>query len=275
MKKILLLLVLCGLAYGAWWYVKDGRSEQGEASTMSKEEHGVQAKPEMFFSCDGGKEIRVRFMGEQAMVALDTRGFTLTKNAEGVYTQDAITLALTEGGVRVTDSGVETYTICVVVSLARPTIQTYQNAASGLTFYYPSLYYLREREVGTQKKPQTSLVLVEDTQVNRDLLDGKTVEAREGPTSITVDIYHNQNGLSASEWAKNDTNWNLGSKKTKSVMVGGREGVSFDWDGLYKGKSAVVTVGKRVYVFSVTSMDPGDRILIDYEAVLKSAVFSE
>ncbi len=156
------------------------------------------------------------------------------------------------------------------------TVPSYTSAQYGFRFAYSAGYYLRENQnVGTAERPQLSVVLVEDTQENRDVLDGKAPEGREGPTSITVDAYQNPNQLSAKAWAEQDTNWNIGSKQTSPVTVGGIEGVSYTWDGLYPGKSAIVTRGRYAYVVSVTWMTPEDAILQAYDSLLKSFSFTQ
>lgn len=149
----------------------------------------------------------------------------------------------------------------------------YENKTLGFSFDYSYRYYLREREAGTRLRPQTAIVLVEDTIENRDLLDGISTESREGPTAITIDIYENPTKLGAEEWIEQDTNWNLSNKQVTPASVGGKEGRMFTWDGLYAGKSTVVTHGERTYVFSVTSMTREDRILKDYDTLLASVTF--
>lgn len=287
MKNIALLVLLVTLLYGGYLYHSKQELSlpqwwKRDHSTATPEVVSGGAPLEAFYNCDEGKTIRARFDGSRAVIALgDTRGLSLTKVASPYgaryETQNGTVLFIEGEGAYLEESGVQTFTRCKAGTppAATETIKMYRGADEGLTFYYPSLYYLRENEAGSATRPQTALVLVEDTKENRDLLDGTTQEPREGPTSITIDVYSNTQGLSALEWAKQDTNWNIGSKKTTDVLVGGREGVSYTWDGLYPGKSAIVAIGKKAYVFSVTWNSPGDRILVDFEAVLKSAVFSQ
>jgi hypothetical protein len=145
----------------------------------------------------------------------------------------------------------------------------------GVRFRYPDLYYLREAEVGTAARPQRAIVLVEDTQENRDLLDGVPTAAREGPTSIMIDVYANPRDLSARDWALAQTNWIARAGPLTPVEVAGEAGISYGWDGLYAGRSAIVTRAGHAYVFSVTWMTDQDRILEDYEALLASVRFAE
>lgn len=146
----------------------------------------------------------------------------------------------------------------------------YQNQEFGISFEYPSGYYLKERnDVGALGVPQLSVLMVEDTQMHRDIIDGK-VGATEGPTSIMVDAYQNPDQLSAVEWAKQDTNWKITSRELETLRVAGESAVSFTWDGLYQGKSIIVTKGTHAYVLSVTWNSPEDQILKDFDMVLRT-----
>lgn len=152
----------------------------------------------------------------------------------------------------------------------------YSSAEYKVSFEHPSGLYRKEfTNMGTPEKPQLAVVLVEDTQVNRDILDGKSELGGEGPTAITLDAYQNPDELSAEEWANQDTNWALSDKATTPVSVAGQSGFSFNWDGLYQGKSVVVTKGKLAYVFSVTWLTPEDQIIKDFDMVLNSVAFGE
>lgn len=153
---------------------------------------------------------------------------------------------------------------------APATAQVYTSEEQGISFLYPEGYYLMERSVGSDTRPQTALVLVEDTEENRAVLDGTATTPREGPTAITVDIYPNPEQLSSSAWIENDTNWTIRTSDMTPTTVGGKEAVSYTWSGLYEGRSTVVTEGDRAYVFSVTWMTPEDPLLTDYEELLQN-----
>lgn len=150
------------------------------------------------------------------------------------------------------------------------TSERYMNDDYGVSFSYPKGYYLREHEAGTSDRQQTAVVLVEDTQENRDLLDGTATEPREGPPSITVDLYQNPEKLSAKDWIAHDTNWNKDIDVLSEVVVGGKPGVAFPWDGLYAGRSMVITSGDKAYVFSVTWMTSEDQINKDFAKMLST-----
>lgn len=146
----------------------------------------------------------------------------------------------------------------------------YVNDAYGLTFTTPDGLYLKERDAGTVERPQLSISLVEDTQDNRDLLDGKVAEPREGPPAIAIDVYQNPDNLSTSEWVQQDTNWTVANSSSTSASVAGFDGVSFTWSGLYEGRTVVVTRGGFAYVFNVTWSGPEDRLIADFDSILNS-----
>lgn len=152
----------------------------------------------------------------------------------------------------------------------------YSSVEYKISFEHPSGLYLKAiPNVGTPENPQLAVVLVEDTQVNRDILDGKSVEGGEGPTAITVEAYQNPDGLSPQKWAEQDPNWKMSDEDLSPVKVGGQDGIAFNWDGLYQGKSLIVTKGTLAYVFSVTWIAPEDQLIKDFDMVLNSVVFGE
>lgn len=152
-----------------------------------------------------------------------------------------------------------------------PEIQRYESVQYGLSFEYPKNYYLKER-VG--ERPSLALVLVEDTQENRDLLNGVSTEAREGPTSITVEVYENPQQLSAEEWMRELTNWGTGAQEVTPTTIAGTQGLRYRWSGLYEGESTLLTQGAFTYIFSVTWLTPSDAMILDFEELLGSVRFS-
>ncbi len=154
---------------------------------------------------------------------------------------------------------------------------SYTNAAYQLSLVYPRGYFFKEKiDAGTKDLPQLSLVLVEDTPQHRALLNGEVTGAMEGPPSITIDVYTNEpRQLSVDAWVSARMNWmkNFTTEPTQT-MVGGVPGLVYLWDGLYPGKSIVVSTGPYIYVFSVTWLSPDDQMLKDFDAVLGSVNIS-
>lgn len=150
---------------------------------------------------------------------------------------------------------------------------SYTNAAYQLSFAYPRGYFLKEKiDAGTKELPQLSLVLVEDTPQHRALLNGEVTDAMEGPPSITIDVYTNEpRPLSVDAWVSARMNWmkNFTTEPTQT-MVGGVPGLVYLWDGLYPGKSIVVSKGPYIYVFSVTWLSPDDQMLKDFDTILST-----
>ena len=152
----------------------------------------------------------------------------------------------------------------------------YSSAEYKIVFQYPSSLYLKEiSNAGTLGNPQLEVVMMENTQTNRDTLDSKLKEREAGSPEITVGVYQNPDGLSAGKWAEN-TPWFIGSEDLTPISVGGQDGGSFSWDeGLYKGKSLIVTKGKLVYVFTLNWLTPEDQLIKEFNVVLNSVVFAE
>lgn len=153
------------------------------------------------------------------------------------------------------------------VVLSKQGLQRYESLQYGLSFEYPKNYYLKER---AGERPSLALVLVEDTQENRDLLNGVSTEAREGPTSITVEVYENPQQLSAEEWMRELTNWGTGAQEVTPTTIASTEGLRYRWSGLYEGSSVLFTSGTSTYVLSVTWLTPEERIVRDFETILSS-----
>jgi hypothetical protein len=145
-----------------------------------------------------------------------------------------------------------------------------------LKFKYPEGYYMKDRmDLTNPALKQLAVVLVEDTERNRDLLDGKVTEATEGPTSITVDVYPNPNNLEIQEWLKQNTNWLASfSEKSTEIEVGGEKALTFNWDGLYAGKSVVLSKNNMAYILSVTWITPEDKMIKDFDKILNNIKFS-
>lgn len=152
-------------------------------------------------------------------------------------------------------------------------IVQYQSEEYGISFVYPNTYYLMEKETGSPERPQHTIVLVEDTQENRDVIKGTSTEPREEPTTITIDIHQNLMQYNPQLWIQNDTNWTLGNQQITESTIATKPAFSFTWSGLYEGQSTVISNAPYMYVFSVTSLTPDDQIIKDYNELLRSTEF--
>lgn len=146
----------------------------------------------------------------------------------------------------------------------------FANETYGISFFYPTSYFMTEKETGTTAKTQHSIVLVKDTPDNRAIMNGTATVASEGPTAITIDIYQNTGKLAVRDWITHDTNWTVATKSATDATVAGLPAVTYSWSGLYEGKSYVVVKGDKVYVLSVTWLTPEDQIIKDFDMVLSS-----
>jgi hypothetical protein len=140
-----------------------------------------------------------------------------------------------------------------------------------LTFTYPASLYLHRPPLNDNSK--LSLVLVENTPENLQVIRGSSTIPREGPTSIGIEVYENPKRLPLRELVESEETWKLSDKKTKDTLVGGVSATTFIWDGLYMGKTTVVSQGAYVYVFRVTYLSREDQLLQDEETLLKSVKF--
>lgn len=155
-----------------------------------------------------------------------------------------------------------------------PEGQKYENGAYGISFEYGSGYFLKERDAGTAERPQLAIILVEDTQENREVLEGRAPEPRDGPTAISIDVYPNPDRLTAEDWVRADMNWTVRTSEAAPIGRGSIAGVTYSWSGLYEGKTVIVTEGTLAYVFSVTWLAPTDPILAQFDALLSSVVLT-
>ena len=147
---------------------------------------------------------------------------------------------------------------------------TYTNTSYGVSFEYPAHYFLTEREVGNGERHHYLVMLVEDTEFNRDLIAGKIL-GTEGPIAITLDIYQNNlDKLTAEMWMKNtsESNFKLGNGSYDVGIAGGLQVVSYLWDGLYRGKTVAIANDNNVYAFTATYNADSDMTIRDLDQLL-------
>ncbi|HEX8591543.1 MAG TPA: hypothetical protein VF696_02240 [Candidatus Paceibacterota bacterium] len=162
----------------------------------------------------------------------------------------------------------------VIEEPAKPQANSYASPDHGLSFSYSPGYFLSERKAGEGARPELSVVLVEDTAENREVLEGRSSAPRDGPTSITVEVYPNPDRLAAEDWVRASTNWTVRTSDAAPFGSGSITGVKYSWDGLYAGKSYVVTEGSHAYVFSVTWMAQEDAMLAEFDRLLETVIIT-
>lgn len=174
-------------------------------------------------------------------------------------------------------SGAFYYTLAPSTKVTgKASMVSYEVKGSNISFEYPSNLFLYERKTALAKGEKSSLMLVENTQENINVLTGKDTSAREGPTAISLSVYENPKKVSAVEFIQKEDihdTWNLSDKKIVESTVGTTKAYSYVWDGLYRGKTTVIAKGEYVYVFSVTFLTEDDQLLRDEQMILNSTVF--
>jgi len=156
--------------------------------------------------------------------------------------------------------------------------KVYINSNSGIAFSYPEGYFVEEVDIKSQTDSGHvfGVILTEDNEANRNLRSGEILG--EGPIAITFDVFNNLNNWkTAEDWARgaNESNYKLGDGKTSETTVGDKEAVGYSWDGLYMGRSVVFLNGDHIIMASVTRLTPADKILEDFEDILKTVTLTD
>lgn len=149
-----------------------------------------------------------------------------------------------------------------------PTVQIYDSAAYGLRFSYPESYVLTEHDAGSGERTHHTIVLMDSTAAANLPIGG------EGPPAISIDIFGNDiDALPVEAWIKNTSasNYKLSTDQTLTpATVGGSAGLSYTWDGLYRGESTVIAHGDNILMLSGTYMDSTDAIRTDFSELLRT-----
>lgn len=151
----------------------------------------------------------------------------------------------------------------------------YTSDARGISFVYPSNYFVVEHDLSTGERERYSVMLIEDTPGNRALVSGE-VEGAEGPTAITIEIFQNNlDNYDADLFIENvsESNFKLATSDTFGTVIGGELGIGYSWSGLYEGDSIVVARPDWVYMFSVTHLTPNDATIGEFQELLKTVTF--
>jgi hypothetical protein len=120
-------------------------------------------------------------------------------------------------------------------------------------------------------------MLTEDTSENKAVREGDA-PGREGPTAITIDVYQNNlDKQDAESFIKgsSDSNYKLGNGVLATTTRGSVVGTEYSWSGLYEGRSFVIAKPDYIYMFSVTRLDSTDRILQDFDNLLRTVTIKE
>jgi len=151
------------------------------------------------------------------------------------------------------------------------TLKTYSSKELGISFSYPEYYFLEEKN----EENRRVLILTEDTEENRLLREGlpENTPGRDGPVAITFQVFPNTKNQTAKDWVKDSTssNFRLSTDgKIEETIISNKIGARYSTTGLYEAKNVVITVKNYILMVSGTYIDPTDRIISDYEAILKN-----
>lgn len=169
--------------------------------------------------------------------------------------------------------------VCVWIyffsSTPSPAFQTYRNEALGISFSYPTSYFMEEKQSRSGERDLYEIILTDDTPENRLVREGKA-PGREGPPAISVSVYQNNlDKLSVDRWIATSgfSQFKLSPDgQISPVTISGTvAALRYRWSGLYEGQS-VVFGGPRdtIVSASVTYLGVTDRIVSDFEEILKT-----
>ncbi len=153
------------------------------------------------------------------------------------------------------------------------TIDAVKVAVAGVELAYPASYGVYEKKNSPYTKTLNTIVWYENTESNKSFFTGAANAPQEPPVTMSLDVYNNPNNISPKELLGAESAYMFARDPGTPVIVGGVQGTMFDWDGLYRGKSIMINSKGVMYVFSVTSIAPGDIILRDFDLLLGSVTF--
>lgn len=160
--------------------------------------------------------------------------------------------------------------VLAIIGLS-PVSEEYRSDKFGLKFSYTDKYFLEERSVD---ETQTSIVLIEDTEENRAVVEGRS-PGREGPTSITVNIFENPATTTLREWARTEvrSNFNLSMGDVEEGMLSNKESILYVSDGLYPTVNILALHRGRIMQFTVSYLTLEDEIRKDFSKILDTIEF--
>ncbi len=149
--------------------------------------------------------------------------------------------------------------------------KAYKSISYGISFLYPENYFLEERPAGNGERSRFNIILTENTEENRLVREGKT-PGREGPVSISVNIFQNLENQPIESWVRgmSDSNYKLGNGELLPVTIGGNNALSYRWSGLYEGNSVVLSHKGNIIMMSTTFLSPTDPIVDIFESILET-----
>lgn len=154
-------------------------------------------------------------------------------------------------------------------------IGMYASNELGLQFNYPvhpDGYVLQriEKRAGDDPSLIGALMLMRQTDLN-ELLNN--FEGREGPPTITVLSFETTES-DLKKWLEDNQGFaNYQEEKLETIMIDGREAITYDWEGLYNGRTVAVLNNEKVFLLTANSTDENDGRYEDFAQVLDSIKF--
>ena len=151
--------------------------------------------------------------------------------------------------------------------------KVYDSDSLGISFRYPETYFLEEKNLGDGHRARHAVILSEDTEENRLVREGKA-PGREGPITITLEIFQNLEGYDLREWIEGTafSNWKLSDGVKKDVEIGGAPAISYRWSGLYEAESIVFKNRDYIAMLSVAYITRDDVTYRDFPVILNTFV---
>ena len=153
------------------------------------------------------------------------------------------------------------------------------NEKSGLTFSYRSDVTGYElKTLGAEMSGLSEFVTGYQMTSKADLASMAETPWGEGPATIDVRVYKNNQALSLMEWAQThavETNIEFAFELPTSTTIAGEEAIVFKADGLYASNVYLVENDGFIIMFTGWYVDESDIIVTDFKDVLTSVRLSE
>lgn len=146
-------------------------------------------------------------------------------------------------------------------------MKTYESEEYGISFEYPDTYTLRESNASKGGQEQYQIVLADTEALAQAPQNG------EGPTSMTIEVFEKGGATSTEAWVRTTPQSNFQLSPNGAlvpIQIGEVNGVSYSWDGLYRGSSIVFEHDGRIFMTSVTLLEATDKIVLDFGRLLQS-----
>ncbi|TSC54673.1 MAG: hypothetical protein LiPW30_139 [Parcubacteria group bacterium LiPW_30] len=156
--------------------------------------------------------------------------------------------------------------------------EQYVSEKFGISFSVPDGYFIAHEitEEGSGERERYTIVFMEDTKENRDLVSGVSTPERDGPPTITIGIFQNNlDNYTARSFIEGTSfsNFKLSDGVISETTIAGESALSYHASGLYENKNIVIARQNFVYMFTAFYNDPKDKILTDFEEMVKTVRF--